>query len=166
MTAPAVTIDQFKQLARDVGPAVSAVLAARVFAECERKRVDAYISPIFEAYRDKFVIDPRWAHEHVNLKGPKDLYLCVDDVMVHDFYDDCDKAHRAHGFKGPQGHCPALTAEHLVIVAERALLELTTPTFGIDADLYGDNRAKFLELIIGAAVKAGNVRNLFREGAA
>lgn len=157
----------FTDLSRDIGPAVSALLAARVFAEAERERVDAYIRPIFDTY--KFTYAAKWKDRHAGelLKAPKDLYLADDEIQVACFYDECDKAHRAHGFTGPQGHCPALIAEHLVIRAEWALIELAAPKFGINTEyLYGELREKFLELVTGAAVKAGNVRNLFKREAA
>lgn len=167
---PKVTIDQFKQLARDVGPVVSAVLAARVFAEAERTRVDAYIRPIFQSY--KFKVREDWRdrldrYPDGIITDPKDLYLCNDDGADGDelrmYYEECDQAHRAHGFDGPKGHCPALVAESLVRTAEQALIDMAAPTFGIDGQIYGDHRGKFLELLIGAAVQAGNVRNLFKE---
>lgn len=159
-----VTLAQFQTLAHEVGPTVSAVLAARVFAECERARVDAYIRPIFDSYG--FTHGAKWgdAHAGERLQEPKDLYLADDEIQVAAYFEECDRAHRAHGFTGPKGHCPALTAEYLVVEAERALIDLTAPTFGIDPDaLFLDHRATFLDLIITAAVKAGNVRNLFKE---
>ncbi len=91
------------------------------------------------------------------MTDPKDLYLVDDleDPIVKAFYADCDEAHRSHGFTGEPGHCPALHAEHLLMVTETALIELTAPFFGLkDAHIYGDQRKKWLELIIGAALKA------------
>ncbi len=146
-TTTTPTLDTFKQWAKDVQPAAKAVLMARVFAEMERERVDAYIRPIFEGYH--FDTLPK-IHDYTGPINDVDhLYLCADEMQVAAFFAECDTAHRAHGFTGPEGHCPALTAEHLVIVAEQCLMDLAKPLFGIE-DVYGENRTKYLELLIGA----------------
>lgn len=154
-TRTAPTLDEFKQFSKDIAPAARAVLMARAFAEVERERVDAYVLPIFTSYR--FEYGAKWGKGRLDLQGPipapKDLYLCDDEPMLAAYYEDCDQAHRAHGFKGPKGHCPALVAEHLVIVTEQALMDLAKPLFGID-HIYGDDRTKYLDLLIGAALKA------------
>jgi len=151
MTTP--TLDEFKALSRAIAPAARAVLMARVHAEMERARVDAYIRPIFDTYR--FDDLPK-IHDYTGPIADVDhLYLCADEQQVAAFFAECETAHRAHGFTGPAGHCPALTAEHLVVVVETELIKLATPTFGIEPQqLYGENRAKYLELLIGAALKA------------
>lgn len=152
------TLEQFKAWAKDCAPAARAVLMARVFAQMERERVDAYIRPIFDSYR--FTVAKEWRHgpeKDSIITRPKDLYLSDDEVLCAAYFEDCDKAHRAHGFKGPHGHCPALTAEHLVMVAESALIGLAKPLFGLE-DVYGDDRAKYLELLIGACLKAESER--------
>ena len=108
------------------------------------------ILPIFEAYH--FETLPT-IHNAPPVTDPKHLYLCADEVQVAAYFEECDKAHRAHGFTGPQGHCPALTAEYLVIRTEQALIDLAKPLFGIE-DVYGDDRKRYLELLIGACIKA------------
>jgi hypothetical protein len=148
------TLTQFKAFAKDVAPAAKAVLMARVFAQMERERVDAYIGPIFASHT--FPVHADW-HEGYGpiVKREKDLYLCSDESMCTAYYAECDAAHRAHGFTGPEGHCPALTAETLVMKTESALIELAEPLFGIEAcNLFGDNRVKYLDLLIGACMKA------------
>jgi hypothetical protein len=150
-TAKTPTLEEFKKWSRDCEPAARAVLMARVFADMERERVAAYIEPLFRSYH--FEIDPKWRERGIEptIKTSHDLYLAdLDDPLVAAFYADCDKAHRDHGFTGPAGHCPALRAESLVRETERALMDLADPLFGIGSDLYGDNRAKYLELLIGA----------------
>ncbi len=149
---PNVTLEQFKKFSLDVAPAARAVLMARVFAEMERERVDAYIRPIFDSYGFTYGAITRGELSGL-IPDPKHLYLADDGPIVADYYAECDAAHRAHGFTGPQGHCPALIAENLVITTERLLIELAEPLFGIK-DVYGENRVKYLELLIGAALKA------------
>lgn len=149
-----VTLPEFKQLARDVAPAARAVLMAQAFMELERERVDAYVRPILDRYG--FTVAEKWRERGrpERIENTRDLYLCDDEPGLRAFYAECDEAHRAHGFKGPAGHCPALVAEHLHRVTQQALIDLAAPAFGIDPEaLYGGLREKFLKLIIGAALK-------------
>lgn len=150
-----VDLHEFKQWAHDCAPAARAVLMARVFAEMERERVNAYILPLFQSYRFTYgaLFEKRAGQP---IETPDRLYCADDDVQVAAYFAECDAAHRAHGFTGPAGHCPALTAEHIVIEAECALIELARPLFGIDSSqVFGDDRSRYLELLIGACVKAG-----------
>lgn len=151
MSKSSLTLPAFKQWARECAPAAKAVLMARAFAELERERVNAYILPIFERYA--FVDGLSRDEEHAGkpIAKPDHLYLCTDEEQVQRYFAECDAAHRAHGFKGPQGHCPALTAEHLLCQTEHALIELAKPLTGID-NVYGDDRRKYLEILIGACV--------------
>ena len=149
------TLAEFKAFAADIAPAARAVLLAKAHAQLQRERVDAYIRPIFDRYQ--FTYGARWGTERAGqpLPSPKELYLADDEPQVAAFYAECDTAHRAHGFTGPAGHCPALVAEHLLVATERALIDLAEPLFGITADhLYGEDRAKYLDLLIGAALTA------------
>jgi hypothetical protein len=135
---------------------------ARVFAQMERTRVDAYIVPIFRTYH--FEVAAKWRdredrgllakYPDWRITDKADLYLTDDEPLCAMYYAECDAAHRAHGFTGPAGHCPALTAEHLVMTAERLLIELGEPLCGIEADrIWGENRTKYLELLIGACTQ-------------
>lgn len=149
------TLEAFKSFSLDIAPAARAVLMARVFAQMERERVDAYIKPIFDSY--KFTVSAKFSRHETGevITSPKDLYLVEDleDPLVLAFYADCDDAHRANGFTGPKGHCPALKAESLLMATEQALIDLAKPMFGIE-HVYGEDRTKYLELLIGAALKA------------
>jgi hypothetical protein len=150
------TLAVFKQFSRDIAPAARAVLMARVHAELTRTRVNAYILPIFQAYRFTYGPLARQHERDEVIPTMDELYLAdLDDPRMTAFYAECDAAHRAHGFTGASGHCPALEAEHLVIQVERALIDLAESVFGITADrVYGDTRTRYLELLIGAALKA------------
>jgi hypothetical protein len=149
------TLEQFKRLSADIVPAARAVLVAQAFAELERERVTAYTRPVFDRYA--FVYGELAGDD---LKGkriehPKHLYLCGDDALVARYFEDCDTAHRAHGFTGPHGHCPALTAESVLMRAETEFLKLASPLFGVDfSETYGDARNKALKLLMGAAINA------------
>jgi hypothetical protein len=148
------TVAEFKQFAFDIAPAARAVLMTRAHEELTRERVDAYVRPIFDGYQFKYgAIYPEKAGTLV--ESPKDLYLCEEEDRLLNYYEDCDAAHRAHGFTGPKGHCPALIAEHLRFTTESQLIALAAPFFGIaDLTMYGDARKKFLDLIIGACIQA------------
>ena len=123
---------------------------ARVYADMERERVNAYIRPIFDAYRFHELPTIHGA-DPAEVNAVDRLYLCADEIQVAAFFEECDTAHRAHGFKGPKGHCPALTAENLQRDTERQFMDLAEPLFGVDpSSLYGENRTKYLELLIGA----------------
>jgi hypothetical protein len=120
------------------------------FAQLERERVDAYVGPIFESFG--FVDENGKKIEH-----QRDLFLSKDEALCKAFYARCDEAHRAHGFTGPAGHCPALSAENLLLTAEQALLEAASEFLGIeDLHIYidGEDRKKMLDLLLRACINA------------
>ena len=135
---------------------VKAYLMARAYAEVERERVDAYLKPLFELYT--FTVDPK--HKRCGEPGEpitdmKDIWLATDEQCAV-WYEECDKEHRKHGFKGPKNHCPAAIAEHLRIIAENNLLEYTMPLFvdGADGQVHGELRKKALDLFCGLAIQS------------
>jgi hypothetical protein len=149
------TLAQFKAFSRDIAPAARAVLMARVFAEMERERVNAYIRPIFESFKFEYGPDITRGHLSGLIPDQKDLYLCEDENRLKDYYAECDRAHRDHGFTGPDGHCPALVADNLAMRTESMLIDLAKDLFGFDStQLYGEDRKKCLDLLIGAGIKA------------
>lgn len=148
----------------------SSVLAARVYAEAKRERVDAYIKPIFESFAFEYSGPLAGACKMSGpITNPSHLYLCGDEARVQEYFEACDAAHRAHGFRGPKGHCPALRAEHLKRQAERVLLESSVELFGWSVDsmvMHDGTWEKAVELLIGACVATGKVTNLFKDLAA
>lgn len=147
------TVAQFKRWCQDHHGLAKAVCLAKAFAQVERERVDAYIRPIFDSY--KFEYGPEITRRELTgrIPSPKELYLVDDGPELAAYYADCDDAHRAHGFTGPKGHCPALVAEHLLCIAEGHLIDAAMPLFGIE-HVYGDDRKRYLDLLIGACLKA------------
>lgn len=147
------TVQQFRQFARDIAPAARTVCLAQAHAQLERERVNAYIQPILAryAFTDDTSTD---SHRGTIITDVEHLYLSADEPGLKAFYADCDDAHRAHGFTGTIGHCPALIAENLLRATEREFLKLGGQFFGVSfEDTYGDNRKKALELLLGAALK-------------
>jgi hypothetical protein len=92
------------------------VAKAKAFAEIERERVDAYIAPIFARYGFK-------DEDGKAIENASRLYMCEDDAACKAFYAECELAHRANGWKGEEGCCPALVAEDLQCRAEQLLLD-------------------------------------------
>ena len=147
-------VAQFKVWCRDHYNLAHTVCEAMAYAQCKREQVDAYVKPIFDGY--KFYVKKEWAESATpeRITDPERIYLTDQEDEVQFFFDDCDKAHRAHGFTGPKGHCPALCAEELQRIAERALLDAAKPLFGIGSDDIHrpEDRRKMLDLLIGACL--------------
>ena len=137
-------------------------------AEVIRDKVAAYTRPIFD--RHQFRTDALWreegkrgaAYPHEFIQEPKDLYLAADDEDEHleTYYQELHEAHLAHEFasiirdRGPGFWCPALIADSEKIEAERHLLEVTGEFFQAPViDVYGDDRKRLIDLILGLALK-------------
>lgn len=150
-----VSLRQFKTWAKAHHNLAYAVAQSMAYAQCKREQVDAYIKPVFDLF--DFYVKPEWRREgdgEGRITSPKMIYLSDQEELVAEFFEECDKEHRKNGFNGPKGHCPALEAEHLQVIAENALLEAGAILFGIeDIGLYGDNRKKMLDLLMGACLK-------------
>ena len=140
--AKTLTIASLMRWAQKLRPLVVEMLSKRAFAEVERKRVDAYIAPVFAQFR--FVDD-----EGNAIVDEKRLYHCEDKALCDAYYAACDVAHREHGFTGEPGECPALVAEHNQLKAEWAVLESMERFVGLDDGALSrtlEIRAKALEL--------------------
>ncbi len=141
------TLQQFKAFSRSNASLARAVIQAQAFAEVERERVDAYRRPIFERFGftdDKGRKITKLSH----------LFMCPDEEKCAAYYAECNAADVAHGWTGPEGHCPALIAEGLVLKAHQALIAKADDLFGVDfsGSCYGENRRKLIELLMGACV--------------
>lgn len=146
MSKAVKSVTGFKKLmAGEAGKLADAVMVAMAKADVERKRVDAYIEPIFATFNFR---DSRTGE---SIAHSRSLYLSDEEERVKEYYAACDAAHREHGFTGPDGHCPALVAENELLKAERKLLEVACKWLDFDVDLlYGENRKKMLDLLLGA----------------
>lgn len=148
MSAPTMpTLSQFQAWARATRPLAEAVVMAQAAAQVMRACVDAYVEPLFQART--FTVREKWRALGVTIATSADLYLTEEnDPAVTEFYAACDAAHRAHGFTGPAGYCPALVAERLVVEAEWALMDAADPLFHIGHPS-GADRKKYLEYFAG-----------------
>lgn len=155
-TSPKLTLPQLKRFARSrlFRDAVADTLMAQAYAEITRERVDAYIKPVFDQFT--FTVGEKFSRCGVageRITDPELLYLSGDEELCSRYFAACDVEHRRHGFTGPEGHCPALIAEHDHTKAEWALLKLACPVIGIPdwESVHGQHREKLLELLLGLA---------------
>lgn len=128
-----------------------------------RRAVDAYIAPVFA----RFSFTNKWKGGPIT--KPDDLYLTDEDCEP--FYRACDVAHREHGHDLPEGHCPALIAEHEQVIAETALVEAAGELLGFESwQVHGDNRKKLLgilrEMYAARCRRNRRLRQLVREAVA
>jgi len=145
------TLAEFKAWAIAHRALAEAVVMAQAAAIVTRARVDAYIAPLFQART--FHVREQWRAAGITIKTPADLYLTEDnDPAVAEFFAACDAAHRAHGFTGPAGYCPALIAERAVIQAEWALMDAADPLFHIGHPSVTEHRRQYLDLLLGACL--------------
>lgn len=145
-TTNKLTVRKLKSWARTNLELATLALKAKVFADLERERVNAYILPIFASYGFTNDLDGSGAL----LTDPRKLYLSSDEERCTIYFADCDRAHREHGYEGEAGTCPALVAEDLQIKAENLLLDSLGKFIGVDVPLSLELRAKALDIAIGA----------------
>lgn len=165
--ASKANVRKLKKWARDHHDLGMTVLKATAFAQLERERVDAYVRPIFLRYE--------FRHEGTGeiLTDPDRIYLAGDSPEVEarckEYFAECDRAHREHGFDGPDGHCPALVAESLQRDAEQLLLDAMaqmssdatgTPVDGIDFCRSLELRAKALDWALTVTVNAERMEGI------
>ena len=143
-----LTIAGLKKWASKVRPLIIEMLTKRAFAEVERKRVDAYIAPVFARFR---FVD----NEGAAITDPELLFTCDNEAMCAAFYAACDIAHREHGFTGEVGKCPALVVSHETLKVEWAVLESMEKFVGLDDGALSrtmEIRAEALKLAAGVAL--------------
>jgi hypothetical protein len=147
------TLKQFTAWAKANRALARNVIAAQAFAQCERERVNAYIAPVFAKF--DFRADRHAKNPGEKITKPSDLYLSTDEAKCAEFYAACDTAHRAHGFTGPEGYCPALIAETARSDAENMLLDAGAALLGVD-HIWNtlEQRKQALDLFLGACLKS------------
>jgi hypothetical protein len=145
-TTPAVA--EFTAWAKAHTDLALTVCKAQAYAELKRKQVNEYLKPIFEQFSFTYP-------DGTPLTEEKYLYRCEDEAMWMAYYAACDVEHRKHGFDGPQGHCPALIGESLLIDAQNLLLREGADFFGLqDIPHMPEDREKMLKLLLGACLKS------------
>ena len=126
------------------------VLAARINAEETRRKVDAYIRPIFDKYEFTVTLDKRLSNYGQPITNMRDVYLSSDDDKFAKYVLECHEANKAHGYDVQPGYCPALMAENAVALAETELVksgaELMKPFDS--GHLFGEKRTRFVKLLL------------------
>lgn len=103
--------------------AVGAYLVTRAYAETMRERVD-------ETHKDILTECPVYADQFDRTRQilkSGDLYLCSNDDLCQDFYDEANHRLRKLKIKPddmPNEHCPALVAEEIQRNTRRLLIEI------------------------------------------
>ena len=145
-TATTITPKQLEWWGKQNRSLAQEVLAATAHAKAERKRVNAYILPLFRTYG---FCD----NQGKEITDPERLYLCEDEARVTEYFQACDTAHRAHGFTGPEGNCPALSAEWDLCQIENKLLKSGGALFHAEmTGLCGEQRQRALSLLLSACI--------------
>lgn len=150
------TLDTVKKASKALRTPVNAVILAQAHAELMRAKCDT-IQRRLLGEREYFTSaewEPRLAVKRV--VEPRLSYLMSDEDSAV-YLAALDAAYREAGYTELEpGQCPALIAEHLLMLAERALFECAERFFPeIQAGhLYGANRKKYLELLQGMVVNA------------
>lgn len=170
-----LSVQDFEQWCRDNAKLALAVCEAQAAAEVTKERVAAYIQPIFERFNficegttaERFDDSPRegdtekWVGRKIKTPDDSEFWMLhgaeeSDEIKakLRAYYDACDAEHRRQGYTDlPKDHCPALRLASIHIEAENALIESAKPLFGID-QVYGQNREKYLKLLIGGCIKS------------
>ena len=139
-------------------PIVDTLLMAMAYAELERAKMDKIYNGILSrcTYYDT---------EGKRISDHNKAYL-MDDNYSATFLAHCTQAVKDAGYNVPEGNCPALMAEHDVVKLEWSLMQATAPLFGIDWQaLYGENRAKYLDLTIKLVVNHPFYKNPMKRSA-
>ena len=155
---------------KDITPAmrssVKAYLLSRAYAKTMRAAVD-------KVHREILTECPIYRDKHTGRRGPggaqifksSDLYLCSNDNICQDFYNEADYRLRKAGLKPDdmlKDYCPALVAEHLQMDAEHLVIESTAEMLGEEDFLHRllcngmDKYHKFINLVTGMIVNMPN----------
>lgn len=87
------TLKQFQTWAKEHASLALTVCKAQAMAELKRKKVDAYIKPVF----DSFHFEQSPTLDSKPITNPKELYLCTDEEKVTAYYAACDAIHKTKG---------------------------------------------------------------------
>jgi hypothetical protein len=131
--------------------AAARLLYCMAFFQLTDKKVDAYIEPYFKTFG--FVS----RHDGSVIEKSRDIYLAADGPKVEEFFAGCSRLHAEHGYTGlKMGFCPALIADHARIKAERSLIDLVAPEFGVTGEQVSrhmEHHKSFVKLVLEMASK-------------
>lgn len=155
-----------------VKEAVKAYLMARARAEVIRAEVDKIERAILAECPLTNGLEQEYGEPARKITEPKYVYLCTDEVLLADYYAECNHRERKAGLKPaemPDSHCPALCAEELATQAEWAIETAAAVMLGLPFDgkeLNGrllcmglDVRHRFIDLIVKLVVNLPDFKN-------
>jgi len=158
-----------KQVTQAVKSSVNAYLMARAYAETMREKVDEVYKEtldIFPLYTD---LERRGGDKTQRIYNPGRMYLSKDDETCKDVYADVNFQLRKKGIKPdsmPDGHCPALTAEHIVVKTKHLLIDSMAEMLGEDDDFQHkllcaglDKYQEFIDLAVRLVVNMPGFKN-------
>lgn len=157
-------INRLKKWARENKELANTVCLARAFAATEKERVDAYILPLFATF--EFTKDRKGCKRDGELEptgekitDPEQVYLSTNEELCVEYFAASDAAHRAHGFDGPDGFCPASIADHDVGRAEHLLIVALGEFAGFDGHEVSkpELRTKALELGLSLCLSTNEI---------
>lgn len=141
-------------VAAALGGQVGKILVLKAHAEIEREKADDRARKIL-ASRVWVGLDGNQVTE------PQNSWLIGKDLD--EYHRLCDESRAAAGYKLEPGYCPALIAEDELRIAERELVALAEPFFGVKFDdlfTKGDGIAsyrKYVDLLIRLTVSASKI---------
>jgi hypothetical protein len=146
---------KFRAKARAMRGDAELYCTALAFAQTMREQVDAIAARLL-AEECPLYMDLNGRGDRI--VAPKDTWLCEDQPALDAYYAAMDRELRAAGLKPDEmedGYCPALVAEHNAQKLRWAIIDAMAPLVGIDRkQLWGDNEAKFFELVMGLILNA------------
>ena len=155
---------QAAEVAKAMRPYVDTLLMATAYAQLERERVDKIQRRILTegVYTARKRLRSGEFGPQYRVTEPGDYHMDEQSSAV--YFARLDAIHRAENPDLPEGHCPALIAEHLQTQAEWALIEASAGFFpGVTNNkllrsMHGrgplENRQHFLDLLIKLVVNA------------
>jgi len=157
-----ITVQEMPNVAQRLTPHVNTVLLAMTHARVQRERIDAMERAVL-ARQDgspMYQVAEKWRKRGRDewVTDPKHSYLMSAEDFA-DYNAECQHRIKQMGYKVPDGHCPALIAEHVQVQAEYALMLAAEEFFDIGPDdVYLEKRRKYLDLLIGLVVNAPGYR--------
>lgn len=150
------TVETVKLAAVALRTPVNAVLLAQAHAELMRQKCDGIQRKLLAD--GEYFTDAQWEPRipRKRITEPRESFL-MEDAGSAVYLEALDAAYRAAGYTDlGRGQCPALIAESLLLVAQRTLFEYAERLFPEiqEQHLYGENRRKYLDLLVGMVVNA------------
>jgi hypothetical protein len=156
--------------------AVNAYLMARTYAEVMTEKVEAvYLAILTECPVYGDLVPRRTGGEPVQILKSRDLYLCSNEALCQDVYEEANKRLRALKLKPADmkdEFCPALVAQRIQTDAENLLIEIAGKPFGITnqkllCSANGlKNRQEFIDLNVKLVVSQSGYKNPLTQKAA